>query len=67
VHTYVDNLRLFLFFSTIATTIDLGGLRVIVNIFYELSYHLSTIYVQLLMSPIIRSFKILFEIWNKDN
>jgi len=67
VHTYIDNLRLFSSFSTIATTIDLRGLRVTVNIFYELSYHLSTIYVQLLMSPIIRSFKILFEIWNKDN
>jgi hypothetical protein len=66
-HICIDNLKLFSSFSTIATTIDLGGLRAAMNIVYKLGYHLFTIYVQLFMSPIIQSLKILFEIWNKDN
>jgi hypothetical protein len=35
-HTCIDNLRLLLSFSTIVTTIDLKGLRAIMNIVYGL-------------------------------
>jgi hypothetical protein len=35
-HTCINNLRLFLSFSTIATTTDLRGLRAIMNIVYGL-------------------------------
>jgi hypothetical protein len=35
-HTCIDNLKLFLSFSTIVATIDLKGLKVIMNIIYGL-------------------------------
>jgi hypothetical protein len=35
-HNCIDNLRLLLFFSTIVATIDLKGLRAIMNIVYGL-------------------------------